>query len=170
MRLMSRHLRNRAKKSSKFIRGTDSTTSAWNEGVKGAISQIRFQGNAHISDRTLRKQMKTRGRTLIYFVDKTGRLDEVQLEQDLDKIREYYQNHGFIDVEIKEVRKDRTPKGPMIITIVILEGPQYHVHKLTISGYEHSTEKRAASIRRNSSATTPRPLPTHTAAGVTSIS
>jgi outer membrane protein insertion porin family len=45
-------------------------------------------------------------------------------------------------VAIKDVRKDRTPKGPMIITIVILEGPQYHVHKLTISGYEHSTEAR----------------------------
>src|SRR5947199_2712879 len=86
--------------------------------------------------------MKTRGRTLSYFADKTGRLDEVQLEQDLDKIREYYQNHGFIDVEIKEVRKDRTQKGPMIITIVISEGPQYHVRKLTISGYEHSTEAR----------------------------
>src|SRR5438309_5667009 len=84
--------------------------------------------------------MKTRGRTIIYFLDKTGRLDEVQLEQDLDKIREYYQNHGFIDVEIKEVRRDRTPKGPMIITIVIVEGPQYHVRKLTISGYEHSTD------------------------------
>src|SRR3989440_5160701 len=123
-------------------RGTARVVFTVNEGVKGAISQIRFQGNAHISDRTLRKQMKTRGRTLIYFVDKTGRLDEVQLEQDLDKIREYYQNHGFIDVEIKEVRKDRTPKGPMIITIVISEGPQYHVHKLTISGYEHSTEAR----------------------------
>src|SRR4029453_7861607 len=90
----------------------------------------------------LRKQMKTRGRTLIYFMDKTGRLDEVQLEQDLDKIREHYQNHGFIDVEIKEVRKDRTQKGPMIITIVISEGPQYHVRKLTVSGYQHSTEAR----------------------------
>src|SRR6195256_237758 len=30
----------------------------------------------------------------------------------------------------------------MIITIVIVEGPQYHVRKLTISGYEHSTEAR----------------------------
>ena len=123
-------------------RGTARVVFTVTEGVKGAISQIRFEGNAHISQKTLRKQMKTRGRTLIYFVDKTGRLDEVQLEQDLDKIREYYQNHGFIDVEIKEVRKDRTPKGPMIITIVIAEGPQYHVRKLTISGYEHSTEAR----------------------------
>jgi outer membrane protein insertion porin family len=123
-------------------RGTARVVFTVTEGVKGAISQIRFEGNAHISQGALRKQMKTRGRTFIYFMDKTGRLDEVQLEQDLDKVREYYQNHGFIDVEIKEVRKDRTPKGPMIITIVIVEGPQYHVRKLTISGYEHSTEAR----------------------------
>jgi outer membrane protein insertion porin family len=123
-------------------RGTARVIFTVTEGVKGAISQVRFEGNAHISQKILRKQMKTRGRTLIYFVDKTGRLDEVQLEQDLDKIREYYQNHGFIDVEIKEVRKDRTPKGPMIITIVIAEGPQYHVGKLAITGYEHSTEAR----------------------------
>jgi outer membrane protein insertion porin family len=123
-------------------RGTARVVFAVNEGVRGAISQIRFEGNAHISQKVLRKEMKTRGRTLIYFMDKTGRLDEVQLEQDLDKIREYYQNHGFIDVEIKEVRKDRTPKGTMIITIVILEGPQYHVRKLTVSGYEHSTEAK----------------------------
>ena len=123
-------------------RGTARVVFTVNEGVRGAISQVRFEGNAHLSERTLRKQMKTRGRTFIYFLDKTGRLDEVQLEQDLDKIREYYQNHGFIDVEIKEVRKDRTPKGPMIITIVIAEGPLYHVHKLTISGYEHSTDAK----------------------------
>ena len=123
-------------------RGTARVVFTVNEGVRGAISQVRFEGNAHVKAATLRKQMKTRGRSLIYFMDKTGRLDEVQLEQDMDKIREYYQNHGFIDVEIKEVRKDRTPKGPMIITVVIVEGPQYHVRKLTISGYEHSTEPR----------------------------
>ena len=123
-------------------RGTARVIFTVTEGVKGAISEIRFEGNAHISQKILRKQMKTRGRTLIYFVDKTGRLDEVQLEQDLDKVREYYQNHGFIDVAIKEVRKDRTPKGPMIITIVIAEGPQYHVSKLSITGYEHTTDSR----------------------------
>jgi len=122
--------------------GTARVVFTVNEGVKGAISQIRFEGNAHISQRTLRKQMKTRGRTPIYFLDKTGRLDEVQLEQDLDKIREYYQNHGFIDVEVKEVRKDRTPKGPMVITIVISEGPQYHVRKLAVSGYQNTSEAR----------------------------
>jgi outer membrane protein insertion porin family len=127
-------------------RGTARVVFTVTEGVKGAISQIRFEGNAHISQKVLRKQMKTRGRTLIYFMDKTGRLDEVQLEQDLDKIREYYQNHGFVDVEIKEVRKDRTQKGPMIITIVILEGPQYHVRKMTVSGYQNTTEAKIRAL------------------------
>ena len=127
-------------------RGTARVVFAVNEGVKGAIKQVQFEGNAHISDRALRKQMKTRGRTVIYFMDKTGRLDEIQLEQDLDKIREYYQNHGFIDVEIKEVRKDRTEKGPMIITIVISEGPQYHVRKLTVSGYANTSEDRIRAL------------------------
>src|SRR5262244_2688921 len=93
-------------------RGTARVVFTVNEGVQGAVSQIRFEGNAHVSQGVLRKQMKTRGRTLIYFMDKTGRLDEVQLDQDLDKIREYYQNHGYIDVAIKDVRRDRTPKGP----------------------------------------------------------
>src|SRR5215475_10390977 len=123
-------------------RGTARVVFTVNEGARGAVSQIRFEGNAHVSQGVLRKQMKTRGRTLIHFVDKSGRLDEVQLEQDLDKIREYYQNHGFIDVEIKEVRKDRTEKGPMIITIVISEGPQYHVRKLTVSGYQATSEAK----------------------------
>jgi outer membrane protein insertion porin family len=123
-------------------RGTARVVFTVNEGVKGAVSQVRFEGNAHFSQRILRKQMKTRGRTLIYFLDKTGRLDEVQLEQDLDKIREFYQNHGYIDVEVKDVRKERTAKGPMIVTIVIAEGPQYHVLKLTISGYQAAKEER----------------------------
>ena len=127
-------------------RGTARVVFTVNEGVKGAISQVRFEGNEHFSQKVLRKQMKTRSRTLIYFMDKTGRLDEVQLEQDLDKIREFYQNHGYIDVEIKEVRKDRTAKGPMIITIVIAEGPQYHVRKLTVSGYQATSEAKVLAL------------------------
>src|SRR5437763_3065349 len=123
-------------------RGTARVVFTVNEGAKGAVSQVRFEGNAHVSQKVLRKQMKTRGQTLIHFIDKTGRLDEVQLEQDLDKIREYYQNHGFIDVQVKDVRKDRTDKGPMIITIVIVEGPQYHVRKLAITGYQNTTEAK----------------------------
>ncbi len=127
-------------------RGTARVVFTVNEGVRGAVRQIRFEGNAHLSDKVLRKQMKTRGKTPISFLDKSGRLDEVQLEQDLDKLREFYQNHGYIDVEIKEARRERTEKGPMIITIVIVEGPQYHVRKLSISGYQAAREDKIRAL------------------------
>jgi outer membrane protein insertion porin family len=117
-----------------------------NEGVKGAISRVRFEGNAHFGERVLRKQMKTKGKTLISIFDKSGRLDEVQLEQDLDSIREWYQNHGYIDVEVRDVRKEHSKNGPIIITIVITEGPQYHVGKLAISGETASTADKIRTL------------------------
>src|SRR5216117_56387 len=127
-------------------RGTARVVFTVNEGLKGAVRQIHFEGNQHFSEKVLRKQMKTRGKTLVYFLDKSGRLDEVQLQQDLDKIREWYQNHGYIDVEIKDVRKERTKNGPMVLTIVIAEGPQYHVSKLTISGENATTEYKIRAL------------------------
>src|SRR5438270_4002438 len=114
--------------------GTARVVYTVNEGAKGAVAQINFEGNAHASTWRLRKEMKTKRQTIVAFLDKSGRLDEAQLQQDMDSLREWYQNHGFIDVEIKDVRRERNAKGKLIITIVTAEGPQYHVRILTISG------------------------------------
>src|SRR5213079_1055216 len=122
-------------------RGTARVVFTVNEGAKGAVSQIRFEGNLHFSDWRLRKEMKTKRKTIVSFIDKSGRLDEAQLQQDLDSIREWYQNHGFIDVEIKDVHRARNAKGALTITIVIAEGPQYHVRSLTISGEKVAKEQ-----------------------------
>src|SRR6266446_646399 len=127
-------------------RGTSRVVYTINEGVKGAVSRIHFEGNEHFGERVLRKQMKTRGKTLVSFFDKSGRLDETQLQQDLDSIKEFYQNHGYIDVEVKDVRKERRENGPMIITIVVTEGPQYHVGKITVSGYKNTTEEKIRAL------------------------
>src|SRR6184192_226052 len=127
-------------------RGTSRVVYTINEGVKGAVRRIRFEGNEHFSERVLRKQMKTKGKTLISFFDKSGRLEETQLQQDLDSIREWYQNHGYIDVEIKDVCRERSENGPMIITIVIAEGPQYHVNKVLISGEKVTTEEKIRAL------------------------
>jgi len=122
-------------------RGTARVVFTVNEGAKGAVSQIRFEGNLHFSDWRLRKEMKTKRKTIVSFIDKSGRLDEAQLQQDLDSIREWYQNHGFIDVEIKDVRRERNTKGALTVTIVIAEGPQYHVGKVTVSGEKVAKEE-----------------------------
>ena len=120
--------------------GTARVVFTVNEGAKGAVKQISFEGNAHISAWRLRKEMKTKRQTIVAFLDKSGRLDEAQLQQDLDSIREVYHDHGFIDVEIKDVRRERNAKGKLTITIVIAEGPQYHVRNLTISGEKVAQE------------------------------
>ena len=122
-------------------KGTARVIYTVNEGVKGAVKLIEFEGNQHYSDRVLRKQMKTRGRTLLAFVDKSGRLDEAQFQQDLDSVKEYYQNHGYIDADVQELRRERK-NGPLVITIGIKEGPQYHVGKLTFAGEKQTTEQK----------------------------
>ena len=128
------------------IRGTSRAVYTVNEGIKGSVSTVRFEGNTHFSDRVLRKQMKTRQKTLFSFVDKSGRLDETQLQDDLQKVREFYQNHGYIDVAVRDVTKQRTSSGALQIVIAIDEGPQYHVGKLTFVGYKVTTEQKLRAV------------------------
>lgn len=126
-------------------RGTARVVYVIDEGVKGAVRQVRFEGNTHFSDKVLRKQMKTRGKTLLAFIDKSGRLDEAQLQRDLDSIKEFYQNKGYIDVEVRDVRKERQ-NGPLVITIAVNEGIQYHARKITFAGYKQTTEEKLRKV------------------------
>src|SRR5438874_2640921 len=126
-------------------RGTARVIYTVNEGVRGAVKRIRFEGNEHFSEKILRKQMKTRGKTMIAFIDKSGRLDEAQLQQDLDSIKEFYQNHGYVDVEVQEAGRERK-KGPLLITVGIKEGTLYHVNKLSFTGYKQTTEQRIRKV------------------------
>ena len=127
--------------------GTSRVVYEINEGEKGTVSSIRFEGNTKFSDRTLRKQMKTKGKTLYSMIDKSGRLDENQLEQDLNAIREWYQNHGYIDFEIKDVRRDRS-QGRMTITVVLVEGPQYHIGRISIVGTKIAPDQKVRALLR----------------------
>jgi len=126
-------------------RGTSRIVYTVNEGVKGAVRSVKFEGNVHFSDVTLRKQMKTKGKTMIAFIDKSGRLDEVQLQQDIDSVKEFYQNHGYVDVEVKDVRTEHV-SGPIVIKIQIVEGQLYHTGKITFSGYKMTSEDKLRAI------------------------
>jgi outer membrane protein insertion porin family len=121
--------------------GTSRLVFTIDEGEKGTVSRLHFEGNTAFSDRTLRHQMKTKPKTLISFLDKSGRLDETQFQEDLDKVREWYQNHGYVDVEVKEVRKERV-NGRMTLVIVVNEGIKYHVGKLRFVGFKATTEDK----------------------------
>src|SRR5213595_233127 len=127
-------------------RGTSRAVYTVNEGIKGSVTSVRFEGNAHFSDRVLRKQMKTRQKTIFAFIDKSGRLDETQLQYDLQKIRAFYQNHVYVDVAVRDVRKERTSGGALQIVIVVDEGPLYHVGKISFVGYKATNEQKLRAL------------------------
>jgi outer membrane protein insertion porin family len=118
-----------------------------NEGTKGTISRVEFEGNKAFSDRVLRKQMKTKGKTMLAIFDKSGRLDETQLQQDLDAVREHYQNNGYVDVDIQEVRRERG-EGRMNLVIVVNEGPKYSVGRITFKGYKTTTDEKLRKVTK----------------------
>lgn len=126
-------------------RGTSRAVYTIDEGEKGSVKTIHFEGNTAFSDLRLRRQMKTKPKTLISFLDKSGRLDETQFQEDLDSIREWYQNHGYVDVEIKDVRKERR-NGRMTLVISIHEGIQYHVGKITATGFKATSEDKIRAL------------------------
>ncbi|MBA2743758.1 MAG: outer membrane protein assembly factor BamA, partial [Chthoniobacterales bacterium] len=128
-------------------RGTSRVVYTINEGAKGAISKIRFEGNTAFSDRVLRKQMKTKGKTIISFLDKSGRLDEAQLQQDLDSVREWYQDHGYVDVTVGSIRRERT-NGRMAIIVPVTEGPKYTIGHISVKGEKVTSEEKLRSLMK----------------------
>ena len=117
-----------------------------NEGGKSTLREVKFEGNRAIKTSELRKAMKdTKGKTIISFVDKSGRLDPAKLREDLDNVKELYQNKGFIEAEIAETRIERLTTGDVNLVVVIREGPQYRVGALNFDGTKVFTD---AEIRR----------------------
>ncbi len=125
--------------------GTSRAIYTVDEGEKGVVSNVLFEGNTAFSDRVLRKQMKTKRKSLISFLDKSGRLDENQFQGDLDSIRGWYQDHGYIDVEVANVRKERR-KGKMNLIIALHEGTKYHVGRITIAGAHAASEAKVREV------------------------
>jgi outer membrane protein insertion porin family len=122
-------------------RGTSRVVFTINEGEKGTVNRVVFEGNTRFSDRALRKKMKTKPKTLISLLDKSGRLNEAQLQQDLDAIREHYQDNGYIDVEVQQPRRERSD-GRMMLVIPIVEGQKYTVGRITAKGMKSTTQER----------------------------
>ena len=117
-----------------------------NEGGKSVLREVIFEGNHAIKTRELRGAMKdTKGKTIISLIDKSGHLDQGKLREDLDNVRELYQNKGYVEVEIPETRVVRLASGDINLVVVVREGPQYHVGTLAFQGTQVFTD---AEIRR----------------------
>jgi outer membrane protein insertion porin family len=106
------------------------------EGPKVKIADIRFVGNDHIKARKLRKQMETKRWWMFSWLLGTGRLKDDQFEDDLEKLRDYYRDEGYLDVEIpdEKVIYDYPSASKLVITIQVTEGRRYKIGDITFTG------------------------------------
>ena len=112
-----------------------------NEGYNTIIREIHTTGNTIVSERVLKRKLGLKESNFI----KEGAFQTSTLEQDKRVIVSYYQERGYVDAEIVDVKietetNDEKTRKEMILTFVISEGSQYKYSGLTISGNEIFTE------------------------------
>ena len=122
------------------------------EGAKVKITDIKFVGNAQIKARPLKGEMETKKWWMFSWLTGSGRFKDDQFEDDLDKLRDFYRERGFLDIDIpqeKVVFSYPTP-DKLLITISVTEGRQYRVGEINFTGnklFATSLLKRVARIR-----------------------
>jgi outer membrane protein insertion porin family len=109
-----------------------------NEGKRQRIRRIYVEGNAHFSDARIIKVIKTRWAWMF----NPGILKEDVLKEDIDRIKSFYQNNGFIDVKA-DASSTIDPSGRFIyVTYTIAEGKRYYVGTLEIKGNKDLAESQ----------------------------
>jgi len=104
-----------------------------NEGEKAYIKKIIFKGNKAFKDKKLKKLMKNKERWFFSFITGSGKLKREELEHDINRIANFYYNHGYIDAKIGEPQIEHEGKEIYVI-IPIEEGKQYRVGYVDFKG------------------------------------
>jgi outer membrane protein insertion porin family len=103
------------------------------ESGKLFIRSIVFEGNRAFTSRELRNMMTTNEWGLFHFFTDSGVLKKEQLRQDIDKLKAFYLNNGFINIQIADPIVTHDQKG-IYVKVPISEGQQYRVGKVEITG------------------------------------
>ena len=121
------------------------------EGPKVKVGKIRFRGNKHINDRTLRaamKNLKPIGIPRSIFLENlfAKTYDATKLEEDTERVRAEFQNRGYFKVLVEDPKTEIHDTGhtgfhvPLVqaglgksvdIMVPIEEGARYHLGSIT---------------------------------------
>ncbi len=103
-----------------------------NEGRKITIEKIVIEGAKGLKPSQIKDIMATRERE--FFVLR-GTVQRQKLEEDLERIVQLYNDHGYVQarVESSDIQVDRV-KGRATIRIVVVEGPQFRVGGVDVTG------------------------------------
>lgn len=105
------------------------------EGEAASVLQVNIVGNTVYTDEELLKQFELRPPEMLPWYRTSLQYSKEKLSGDLEKLRSYYMDHGYINFQITSTQVSITPdKKDIYITINLYEGGQYKVSEIKLSG------------------------------------
>ncbi|HEX4234040.1 MAG TPA: outer membrane protein assembly factor BamA [Caldimonas sp.] len=105
------------------------------EGAPAKIREIRIVGNHAFSERTLKGQFELNDGGWLNFYLKGDRYSRAKLNADLETLRAYYQNRGYLEMDVESTQVTISPdKQDITITINVKEGQPYTVTGVKLEG------------------------------------
>jgi len=106
------------------------------EGPTAKIKKIRIIGNQAFSDKELLKNFESKSEEdTWWFFSKKDQYSKEKVSGDLDDLRNFYQDQGYLDFRIISNQVSISPKKDGIfLTINLAEGEQYTVSQFVLNG------------------------------------
>jgi len=116
----------------KVAEGDVSVVFQIDEGGKFEISSVQILGTKGLSERDIKDHLATKELFLFFFY---GTLKREELQRDLDRIKAFYLDNGFLDIKVDEPEiRVLEAKRRLEISIRVEEGPQYRVGEVRLAG------------------------------------
>lgn len=120
---------------------------AVDEGQISKIRSIEFTGNKVYSSRTLRQQMELSTPDWLSWYTKRDQYSRQKLGADLETLRSYYLNRGYLDFRIESVNVSITPdKRDISVTINVYEGDRYTISSVKLGGEMLGLDEELATL------------------------
>ena len=105
------------------------------EGPIAKIQEINFIGNMVFSESTLKSEMQLKTGGWLSWYSKDNLYSKQKLTADLENIRSYYLNRGYLEFVIESTQVSITPdKKGIYLTISIREGNKFTVKDVRLAG------------------------------------
>jgi outer membrane protein insertion porin family len=103
-----------------------------NEGNRAGIAAINFTGNNSFGANSLKSNMLTKETGILSWLFKDDGYDEQKLAVDRERIRLFYANRGYPDVQVTSVGEYDATKNAYFINFTINEGQKYEFSNVGI--------------------------------------
>ena len=105
------------------------------EGDTANIARINIVGNKTYSEKLLRSEISLSTPNWLSWYTKDDQYSKQKLQADLETLRSFYQNRGYLEFSIDSTQVSISPdKDEVFVTINVSEGSQYTISGVQIAG------------------------------------